>query len=98
MTLKERDLVGEWALLDGDGVTEVHAALAIEASYQALIELAKRLANECHMDREWVGRMVRDTMYKIMNNYQDQGARDTEPESVLVDRISVTLGVWISRW
>lgn len=36
---------------------------------------------------------VRDKMYKLMSQYSDDGARDTEPEAVLVSEIENAFGL-----
>lgn len=47
---------------------------------------------------EVVATSVRNNMYAFMSQYSKFGARDTEPEWVLVDAINSELKTKIGRW
>ena len=76
----------EWDFYsDKPGAEE--AAETLGAKLEELV-LAARAANNCTLDE---ARRIRDLMYIEMDKYEGIGARDTEPETILVSRIEAAL-------
>jgi len=53
---------------------------------------AKLTANPLLSEHK-LAEQIRDTMYKLMSKYADDGARDTEPEGVLVSQLEEAFGL-----
>lgn len=76
----------EWDFYsDKPGAEE--AAETLGAKLEELV-LAARSANNCTIDE---AQRIRDLMYAEMAKYEGIGARDTEPETILVSRIEAAL-------
>lgn len=74
----------DWQLYDNPGADE--AARAISAALEH--ELAAAAGSPANMA---TAAYVRDRVYAVMDRYEDLGARDTEPECVLVQAIERAL-------
>lgn len=90
-----------WQLYSYDGYEHQRRAKRRAASLsKRLTKLvakakAKLIANPLLSERK-LGEQVRDEMYKLMSKYADDGARDTEPECVLVEELERAFG--LDRW
>ena len=85
-----------WELYDSEkGAQSANKVLSNKLKIN--IERAKQKIQK-GSDKEKVAKEVRDRMYQIMERYRKLGARDTEPETVLVQIIRQELGADIDRW
>jgi hypothetical protein len=76
----------EWDLYSDKAGAE-EAAQALGDKLEELV-LAARRVNNCTLDEAV---RIRDLMYIEMDKYEGIGARDTEPETILVQRIEAAL-------
>ena len=81
---------GDWELFTNS--EKLHkqceiAALHMSHCLHERIELGKEHIKVQHTDPIYIAKKIRDEMYEIMGKYSHLGARDTEPECVLVDII-----------
>lgn len=65
------------------------AAELLGAKLEELV-IAARKANNCTLDEAV---RIRDLMYAEMDKFEGIGARDTEPQTILVSRIEAALGI-----
>jgi hypothetical protein len=84
----------EWDLYsDKEGADEA-AATINEAVTK---EVRKVLAADPKLDKRKLAAQARDNVYKVMDGIIGFGARDTEPETVLVIELEDALGVEVDR-
>ena len=74
------------------------AAKALNIELDNLLKEVKSAITQKPSEKIALALYVRDRMLSLMNKYAGWGARDTEPEWVLVDTINKELGTKISRW
>lgn len=70
------------------------AAEAINDALTSEVQAAKaRLEIEPALSKKKIAEQVRDAVYAVMNFFTDHGARDTEPEVVLVAELERIFGL-----
>jgi len=79
-------------LYNPESKKSVMAAHAIDNKFAAEIEGARKAISEGE-DLMKAAKSVRDKVYKVMDEYGDCGAGDTEPECALVEAIESALAM-----
>jgi hypothetical protein len=87
-----------WALYSFDGYENLRRSkrrgLSLSKRLTKLVRAAKlKLVAEPRLSEQKLAEQIRDQMYKLMNKYADDGARDTEPEGVLVVALERAFGL-----
>ena len=67
---------------------EISAALTL-----AVREAKARLKADPCLSEKKLARKIRDEIYKVMDKHSKAGARDTEPEGVLVSELETAFGL-----
>lgn len=77
-----------WSLYE-EAPNAVEAAENMGGQLEKLLRAA-RANDRCNLEE---ARRIRDYLYQEMDKYEEAGARDTDPESILVHTIEVCLGL-----
>lgn len=82
---------------DGESKLRARAkrrGLSLSKRLTKLVAAAKaRLLKNPQLSEHKLAVETRDTMYKLMGNYADDGACDTEPQCVLVSELETAFGL-----
>jgi len=87
-----------WQLYSYDGYENQSRAkrrgVSLSKRLTKLVAKAKaELAKDPRLSEQKLAEGIRDVMYKLMNKYSDDGARDSEPEGVLVGELECAFGL-----